>query len=75
MSTPRRTPEEVLALVQDTVAKGVAALGGAMAGLREGIEKGNVAQEARNLGEAFAQAVREAAEGARDEFRKPPREG
>lgn len=79
MSSPFRyrdaSPDQVREQVQRNVAKGVAAVGGFFAGLREGMERGQVAQEARNLGETIVTSVREAAAGARDEFRRqPPRD-
>lgn len=65
------TPSQVREEVQRNVAKGIAALGGFLAGLREGMEKGQVAQEARSLGESVVRNVREAASAAKDELRRP----
>lgn len=66
----RRTPEDVRNAVQDAVAKTIAGVSGLMAGVRQGIEQGGLAQEARAAGEALVKVAREAAAGARDELRK-----
>ena len=66
----RRTPEDVRNAVQDAVAKTIAGFSGLLAGVRQGVEDGQLAHEARAAGEAFVKVVREAAAGARDELRK-----
>lgn len=68
--TARRTPEDVRNAVQDAVAKTIAGFSGLLAGVRQGVEQGHLAEEARAAGEAFVKVVREAAAGARDELRK-----
>lgn len=65
-----RSPEDVRNAVQDAVAKTIAGFSGLLAGVRQGVEDGRLADEARAAGESLVKVMREAAAGARDELRK-----
>lgn len=65
-------PDDVREQIQREAAKAAAAVGGFFEGIRDGLERGRVAEHARAAAESVVRVVREAAAAARDEFRRPP---